>query len=206
MKLSKLLFSLLASLLLAGSSQAVTSLTLDDCDVDGCRGAELTLSVDEQADGSYLVTYTINTDGLDDANDKFTGLNQIGFLTIKDWETVELLSAPNGVENWSDPTEAVVSSNGSLCAPGETTDKVCILAENEFLDMSGGGDYTWTFKLTGSTVLSTEEWHFSGQWSNDIGPARGNVISTGSSAIPEPSAALLFGAGALVVGRHLRRR
>lgn len=205
-KLWKLGLVLFACLSWAAASHAVTTLTLDNCDLEGCRGADLTLSVDAQDDGSYLVTYTINTDALNTANDKFTGLTQLGFLAIKDWKTVELLTAPNGIENWSAAVEAVVNSNGSLCAPGDTTDKVCIYAQNEFLDMSGGGNYTWTFKLTGSTVLSTSEWHFSGQWSNDVGLANGNIISAGAAAVPEPSAALLFAVGALTRGARCDAR
>ena len=162
-----------------------------------------------QGDGSFIVTYTINTNGLDTRGGSFTGLNQIGFLAIKDWTSVSLISAPNGVGNWTDPIEAVIHSN-ALCTPSNGhSDKVCSSTKSNFLDMSGGGDFVWKFRVVGGTELDTDEWHFSGQWTNRLGADQGQIISVGAGgptppAVPEPTAALLFGVGTLVVGGSLR--
>ena len=206
-KLMKLCLSVSAVVLWAAASHA-TSLFLSAADCgDQCKGASLSLDVANQGDGSFVVTYTINTDGLNTEGGNFTGLNQIGFLTIKDWTSVSLISAPNGVGNWTDPIEAVIHSNALCELSNGDPDKVCSAAKNNFLDMSGGGDFVWKFKVVGGTELSTGEWHFSGQWTNALGPARGNIISVGASStpVPEPTAALLFGVGTLVVGGSLRR-
>ena len=206
-KLMKLCLSVSVCVLWAAASHA-TSLTLVDC--AGCQKADLTLDVANQGDGSFIVTYTVNTTGMDTDGGKLTGFNQIGFLTIKDWTSVSLISAPNGVANWTDPIEAVVHS-GALCelSNGDPS-KICSAAKTSFLDMSGGGNFVWKFKVVGGTELPTDEWHFSGQWTNQLGIARGNIISVGAGgptppSVPEPTAALLFGVGTLVVGGSLRR-
>ena len=206
-RLMKLCLSVFVFVLSASASYA-TSLTLSSADCgDQCKGASLSLDVANQGDGSFVVTYTVNTTGLDTDGGKFTGLNQIGFLTIKDWTSVSLISAPNGVANWTDPIEAVVHANALCELSNGDPDKVCTAGKNNFLDMSGGGDFVWKFKVVGGTELATGEWHFSGQWANELGTARGNIISVGApgTPVPEPTAALLFGVGTLVVGGSLRR-
>ena len=66
-RVSKLGLSISVMVLSAVASHA-TSLTLSAADCDalngGCRGASLALDVANQGDGSFIVTYTINTNGL----------------------------------------------------------------------------------------------------------------------------------------------
>ena len=204
LKLSKFCLGVLFCVATATASSAVpvATLTLDGCDVSECHDLGLTLSVDDQGGGTWLVTYTINTTAYDDT---FVGLNQLGFQTIQGYSTAELLSAPNGLGNWSDAIQAPVNSSGGLCSPGGSTNKVCISAENSLLDLRVNGIYEWTFKIVGGTVIPTSQWTFSGQLADAVGPARGNIISQNPPAVPEPSAALLFGIGTLTVGGSLRR-
>jgi hypothetical protein len=176
----------------AGGTSAAP-MTLDDCDDQGCQGVTLSLEVTESG-GTYHVTYTINADGY--TGDRL-GLNQVGFKTISNWKSVTLDSSPaSSAVPWTNPVEAVNSSN-NLCEKGTSSDKVCT---SGFVDITGGGDYTWEFTLTGSTLLDPIDWHFGGQFADAPGTARGEIIS---AAIPEPSAALVFSLGLLVVGRHL---
>jgi hypothetical protein len=210
-KFSKLLLPVLFCLSWAAASQAVTTLTLTDCDPQGCRGADLKLEVEQQG-SNFLVTYTIDTTTLDTGGqNQFIGMNQIGFLAIKDWTDVQLLSAPNGTGNWTDPIEAVIHSN-SLCELSNgDPDKVCSSAQNSFLNMTNPkGEYEFEFLVIGGTLLPTSEWHFSGQWCDHLGECNGAILSVGGTpsppAVPEPSAALLFAVGAVTVGRSLRRR
>jgi len=207
-KIVKICLSVSVFVLCAAASHA-TSLTLSAADCDalsgGCRGADLKLDVADQGDGSFLVTYTIHTPV---AGTGFAGMNQVGFLAIKDWSSVTLTEAPNGVANWTDPIEAVVHSNALCEVSNGDPDKICTAGKNNFLNMGGGSDFVWKFKVVGGTVLGTDEWHFSGQWANGLGTARGNIISVGApatAAVPEPTAALLFGVGTLAVGQTLRR-
>jgi hypothetical protein len=176
----------------AGAASAAP-ITLDDCDDQGCQGVTLSLEVTESG-GTYHVTYTINAD--DYTGDRL-GLNQVGFKTISDWTGVTLDSSPlSSTVAWADPLEAVNSSN-NLCQKGTASDKVCT---SGFVDITGGGDFTWEFTLTGSTLLDPIDWHFGGQFADGSGPTQGEIIS---AAIPEPSAALVFSLGLLFVGRHL---
>jgi hypothetical protein len=204
-KLMKLYLSLSVFVLWAAASHAVTntSLTLDNC--AGCKGSDLTLSVDDNGDGTFTVKYTFDTTGY---NDQFIGLSQVGFKVITGWTDADLISAPGGLGNWSDVFEAPVTSSGSPCSVGgDSTDKICIYAKNSIFDVRPNGTYTWEFTITGGTLLPTSDWHFGGQWCDTTTDCNGQIISTGASStpVPEPTAALLFGAGTLVVGHSLRR-
>jgi hypothetical protein len=175
------------------SGASAAPITLDDCDDQGCQGVTLSLEVTKSGD-TYHVTYTINAD--DYTGDRL-GLNQVGFKTISGWTSVTLDSSPlSSTVAWADPVEAVNSSN-NLCEKGTSSDKVCT---SGFVDITGGGDFTWEFTLKGSTLLDPVDWHFGGQFADGPGSARGEIIS---AAIPEPSAALVFPLGLLFVGRHL---
>ena len=179
----------------AGAANAA-SISLDDCDDQGCQGVTLSLLVTESG-GAYHVTYTINSD--DYTGDRL-GLNQVGFKTISGWTGVTLDSSPaSSAVPWADPVEAVNSSN-NLCQKGSSSDKVCT---SGFVDITDGGDFTWEFTLTGSTLLDPVDWHFGGQFADGPGIAQGEIIS---AVIPEPNAALVFSMGLLVVGRHLGTR
>jgi hypothetical protein len=190
----------------AGSAQALqfAELTLDDCDAMGCEGAELYLSVQEEAGGSFLVTYTINTDNY---TGSLSGFNQIGFTAIDGWTTGTVLSSPVGsVTDWNPVFESPIASN-SLCEKTNgNTSKVCVAG---FVDVTSGGDYTWTFRIDDGTLITdTSEWHLGAQYANGRYRSAGHIISAEGSAqpVPEPTAAVLFGLGAVLVTRSVRRR
>jgi MYXO-CTERM domain-containing protein len=80
-----------------------------------------------------------------------------------------------------------------------------------FVDITTDGLYTWTFDVTGATILPVGDWHIGGQYCNgdpDNTDCKGWIISTSApgEAVPEPSAALIFGAALLVAAPRLRRR
>lgn len=189
----------LVTFALSAQAGTITEVALDDCDAAGCEGSGLFLSVEDEG-GTWLVTYTIDTDGYTGNRD---GFNQIGFLAIKDWTSVALVSADPDLASWSDPIEAPVNSN-SLCSnTNGDSDKVCIYG---FVDITGGGEYTWQFRVTGGTLLETTDWHLGGQYANNANATSGKIISADVGAlVPEPSAALLFGVGVLVLNRARRR-
>jgi hypothetical protein len=177
----------------AGGASAL-SITLDDCDAQGCQGLTLSLDVTESG-GAYDVTLTINADGY--TGDRL-GLNQVGFKAISDWTEVTLDSYPAAsTVAWANPPAEAVTSSNALCEVGTESDKVCTYG---FVDITGGGEFTWEFTLMGSTLLDPSEWHFGGQFANGPGPAQGQLIS---AVIPEPSAAVVFSVGLFLVGRRL---
>jgi hypothetical protein len=187
----------------ATSSQAgaITSVNLTDCDADGCDGSDLFLSVEEEAGGSWLVTYTIDTSAYTGSR---SGLNQIGFKAVADWTDATLIEADPDLASWSDPIEAPVNAN-SLCGNSKgNSSKVCSYG---FVDITGGGQYTWKFRLEGGTLLDTADWHLGAQYADSAGATSGKIISTEpGGTVPEPTGALLFGAGVVVLRSARRRR
>jgi hypothetical protein len=189
----------------AGTAQAAllqyAELTLNDCDSMGCEGSTLFLSVQEEAGGSFLVTYTIDTTNYTGDRD---GFNQIGFKAIKNWTSGEVLTSPTDpVQTWNPVIESPIASN-SLCEKTKgNTDKVCV---HGFVDITSGGEYTWTFRIyDGTLIMDTSEWHLGAQYSDGHYRDVGKIISASSAPIPEPTAALLFGMGALLMVRSTRR-
>jgi len=191
---------LLATLALAGAAQAgaITSITIDDCDADGCRGSTLMLSVEDNMDGTWTVLQSIDSTDFDEVR---LGLNQVGFKAIKDWTSADLVMAPTA--GWLDPALEAATSANNLCKNGTSSDKVCTYG---FTDITTDDTYTWEFLVTGGTLLDTADWHWGGQYANQAGPTSGKIISASLPPVPEPNAAILFGLGALIVGAGLRRR
>jgi hypothetical protein len=188
----------------AGSAQALqfAELYLNDCDSMGCEGSTLYLSVQEEAGGSWLVTYTINTDNY--TGDRI-GFNQIGFKAINNWTTGTVLSSPVGsMTDWNPIFDDPIASNSLCDTSNGDTNKVCI---HGFVDITAGGDYTWTFRIDDGTLITdTSEWHLGAQYANGHYRATGKIISAGARPVPEPTAAVLFGLGAILATRSMRRR
>ena len=205
--LARFAFTALALVSFAGSAQALqfAELTVDDCDAFGCDGSTLYLSVQEETSGSFLVTYTINT--TDYTGDRL-GFNQVGFKAINDWTTGEVLTSPAGsLTNWNPIYDDPIASNSLCDTSNGDTDKVCAFG---YVDITAGGDYTWTFRIDDGTLITdTSQWHLGAQYTplTTSGRARGQIISyNGGTPVPEPTAALLFGLGALLVTRRAQRR
>jgi hypothetical protein len=206
----RLLRSALAAFVLVGFANSAQALqfaehTATSCDAFGCDGSTLYLSVQEEVGGTWFVTYTINTDGY--TGDR-TGFNQIGFKAIQGWTSGTVLSSPVGsVDDWNPVFESPIASN-SLCEKTQgNTDKVCVTG---FVNIESGGDYSWTFRLQGGTLI-TDEWHLGAQYANGGVRTAGKIISYegsggGSPPVPEPTAALLFGLGAMLMARRAQRR
>jgi len=171
------------------------SITLNNCDSQGCKGSKLFLEAIDNG-GSFSITLKLDADSYYGSR---SGLNQVGFLAVKDWTLVSLDYASAGT--WGTPVEGNTSAN-NLCQNGSTTDKVCLPG---YVDITGGGKFTWKFTLTGGTLLPTEDWHIGGQYANGPGATSGQIISA-TSPIPEPTAALVFGVGMLVCSQAARRK
>lgn len=190
----------------AGSAQALqmAELYLNDCDAWGCEGSTLKLTIQEEAGGSWLVTYTIDTTNY--TGDRL-GFNQVGFKAIKGWTDGVVLSSPAGsMTDWNPVIESPIASN-SLCEKTMgNTDMVCIQG---FVDATTTpGEYTWVFRINGGTLITdTDQWHLGAQYANGYWRAQGKIISAGAAVpIPEPVGAVLFGLGAILVTRRVRRR
>lgn len=185
------LFAALLFAAFAGRADAV-SLSFDDCDAFGCQGSSVSLDVMENADGSFDVDLGIDT--TDYTGDR-TLLTSASFKAIKGVSAgdLSLVSTPGGT--WSEPLEANI--NNSDCS-GSGNDFACTEGSVEI--GAGTEPGTWSFHVAQGTLLPTSDWHIGFKY----GEGNGQIISA-SAPIPEPSAALAFGFGALLVGGVLRR-
>ena len=57
-------------------------------------------------------------------------------------------------------------------------------------------------------ITDTSNWHLGAQYADGLYRSRGHIISAegGGTPVPEPTAAVLFGLGAILVTRSVRRR
>jgi len=185
-------------------------LDLDDCDADGCQGSDLFLGIDDLGGGSFSITLQVDSTGYTGATggNSRTGIGQIGFKAFSDVDAsnVTLTSAPGGLGAWDDPAESSINANGGGCGSGDTSDHICV---DGFVNITTDAIYTWTFSVTNATLLAVSDWHIGGQYCNgdpDGTDCQGKIISTSTTPVPEPSAALVFGAALLAAAPHLRRR
>ena len=213
--LTRIVFTALALVGFAGAAQAalVAETYVDNCDADGCDGSKLYLSVDDDGgSGNWIITYSIDTTGY---SDTMLGINQVGFKVIKDWDLgavgTEVTSYPAGsITDWNPIYDDPISSSikgPCMTTPGGNTDKVCATG---FVNIQTDGVYTWQFYIVGGTLIEDpDEWHLGAQYANGGGRSTGQIISTsgvgGTVPVPEPTAAVLFGLGAVLVARRTRR-
>ncbi len=144
-----------------------------------------------------IVTWTIDTTGFDDADAIATNhryLTDVAFkisgvtgVTLVD-NSLGSLYYPSNVNQGSDGCDTDGSKAGFAClvlaAPVDAT-------VDQVLSVQ--------FNVTGS--LDLRDSSFRGKY----GEGRGWVISESAAPIPEPSTALVFGIGALILGRRVAR-
>jgi hypothetical protein len=201
--ITRFLFTALAVVGFASYAQAA-SVSLDNCDAYNCEGSTLFLEVTEVS-GGFDVVYTIDTTGY--TGDRL-GMNQVGFKAIQGWTSGSVTLAPAGSINgsWDEVIEDSISAN-SLCSTPDNSDFVCTYGfVNTTEDPPGTdirGKYTWNFHIVGGTLMDTSDWTLKGQYADGGVRTPGKVISV---PVPEPTAALLFGLGAILVTRRAQRR
>jgi len=188
--LQSLLISIsFAVLLFAGATNAATI----DCSTVGCIGGIYTLDIASAGGSSYLATYTIDTTGSYDV--AATMLNDIEFKVANDYSNVSVLSGPTGIVQ-----DGPLGGHGCV---GSNDSFICI---NVSPDLALGHVYTWEVAFDSSQILTETDWHLGARYSSGR-HGNGWIISESPSpAVPEPTAALLFGVGMLTVGVATQRR
>jgi hypothetical protein len=188
----------------AGPAAALSFVLAPGC--SSCEGVTGSLDITDNG-GSFSVALTLDSSGY--TGDR-AGFNQVGFGAIQGWTSATLDFSPlTTTTAWSAPVEAVTAAQ-SLCTNGTSSDKLCTYG---FADFSKGDLHVWRFTVTGGTlnVGPDAEWHIGAQFANSASRTAGKIISeygspNGGPAIPEPSAALVFGLCAIVVARRARQR
>jgi hypothetical protein len=188
-------------LLLIGTSASATSLSLTDCDSQGCEGSDVFLNVESAGGGNYNITLSLDSTGYYGNND---GVVQAGFKAIQGASSVSLVSFSDG--SWSTAKFAGINSNG-LCSGGSEPGFVCT---SGYANIETNKTYTWTFFVEGGTQLDVDSWAIKFQYCDSSDEVcRGHLLSahsTGGAPVPEPSAALVFAVGLLAASSKLRRR
>jgi hypothetical protein len=197
-----LLFGLALLLASVGTANAgpITTYDFGGSGDPSLHGATGSLSIEDLGGGNYEVIWTIDTTGFDDADATSTGHTLLTDVAFKisgmstvalDDPTVGTLYYPTNINSGTDGCDTGGSSAGFACvildpSIDATTDQV----------------FSVTFNVTGDLDLS-EGVSYRGKF----GEAEGWVISEDSEGmVPEPSAAVVFGLGALLIGRRSRRR
>jgi hypothetical protein len=183
------LFALCLGIASADSASALTI----DCASAGCLGGIYTLDVAETAPNLFLATYTVDTTGPFTVG--ATSLVDINLKVANEYLNPILVSGPSG---------ALMS--GPLTGHGCNGNNGSILCVDLSPTLARGGVYSWQIQFGASEIL--EEWHIGARYTSPTHVRGGWVISeSGKSTnpIPEPSAALIFGAGILVASGLVTR-
>ena len=189
-----------------GVAQALM-VTLEDCGT--CNGADISLEVTTGGSG-YLATYSIDFSDFDrvaagpappNGLDHMT-LISIGFKAfdkgLVDGD-VSFVSTPGDV--WGDPFIGNINNAG--CLDGTSAELICANGALAIPDADADTQvFSWVFDVAGDATVKDDEWSIRGAF----GPHNGWVISESGAPIPEPTGALLFAGGALLVGYRSRRR
>jgi len=189
-KLPILLSTFVAGLFLSGSSSAVTV----DCATAGCIGGVYTLDVVWTGVDTYQATYTIDSSVAFSVNASF--LEDLNFKVANDYSNLMLLSGPGG-------SFVAGPLTGQGCG-GNNDSFICMELDPE---LAVGAEYTWEIQFQTTGLIAENEWHLGARYSSQ-NHRQGWVISeeAGSAPpVPEPTAALLFGAGPPVAARATRR-
>ncbi|MEZ4332123.1 MAG: hypothetical protein R3F35_10240 [Myxococcota bacterium] len=180
---------LLVAALVSGAANAMSV----DCATAGCIGGVYTLNVERTGTNLYLATYTIDT------SVPFS----VGATTLVDFD----------FKVANDYVDAmIVSGPGAALGEGPLTGSGCGGSNGSFVcadvspDLGVGGVYTWKVRFGATGLIDESEWHVGARYTAP-GKTRGWVISetAGAPAVPEPTAAMVFGFGMLVVGGLTRR-
>lgn len=201
-------------LLLIGASAQATTLSLEDC--ASCEGSDVSLDITTSDGGlTYDVILTLDSTNYTGPGDSIVqaGFKAFDGLTA---DAISLVSVTSGT--WSEAELSGISSSGFCDGLGDPG-FVCTTGESNIV--SDPGQYVFTFKVDGTNVTLLSEWSIKFQYCDSVdydggeGDCNGHVISEPGTPgkpgdpgtpVPEPSAALVFAAGLLVVAPKLRRQ
>jgi len=183
-----------------GITGAASALTIDCASAD-CLGGRYTLDVSQTGRDRYVATLTVDTRGAFDV--RATRLLDVSFKVANSYSNVTVLSGPDTRFGSGPLTGQGCSSRGAsagfFCGD---------LASN----LRVGRVYTWRIQFRTASLL--DEWHVGARYGGDALRSGWVVSESGSpttrptsptSPIPEPSAALVFGAGLLVANGWMNR-
>jgi hypothetical protein len=200
---------LLAMVLALGLPSAASALTISaDADTgdcfgtgDDCVGGLYEITLVEGPDDVYTATITASYLGDYDLD---IGGNAIGDVLITH---VEIKVSNDYVNPISSPDGAVL--DGPLSAGGCNGNNDGFLCVELSSPDTATGTQSWTITFGATDLLDEEEWHLGMrfEWNDGKGQdPNSSLLSASAAAIPEPSSAVLFALGGLLVVRAQKRR
>jgi hypothetical protein len=182
-------------------------------------GIDWTLSATDDVDAAYASTYEIMFSLRADVPTDLSLIVDEGETIAPTWiataeariaglENFMLVSAPNGASGWYDlagpsANDCRNSSGSAACAES--------MSDSSSADIYSGASHTWTWVGNVASLDRVFADDYSGLQHvgahlENIDHRRGwNVSKEISGAVPEPSAALVFGVGIALAGTRLRR-
>jgi hypothetical protein len=170
------------------------------------HGATGSISVTDD----YVIWKIDLTDYYDDSAKDHSYLTDVGLkiegITITSFDYTLGTAADQGWTN--DPMNpdypthqfyAGGSIGGAGCTGSPDSGLSCLHIIKD-LNALGGDSYSFYFKYTGEVVYGGDV-----SYRGKFGTGEGFVISESGSAVPEPTAAVVFGIGMLIVGSRSRR-
>jgi hypothetical protein len=185
-----LTLGLLGALIGAAPASALT-IEFGGADNPSLKGATGALSIVEQGD-EYLVTWSMDFDGFV-GNATHQYLTHVAFKAFEGTSDVELVGSPLGGFYASSNVR-----NGGCDTGGSPAGFVCLDLKEDVL-ATQGGSFSVSFLVDGTLA---DEVSYRGKF----GTGNGWVISESRNVIPEPTAALLFAIGAVILGGARRSR
>jgi hypothetical protein len=204
------------SFLLAGSlAQAMSISATTDA-----LGIGWTMSATDSVDGAYAgyeITFSVQADIpsdlsllVDDDGDTITPTRiTTAEARIAGLEDFMLIEAPGGTAGWYDYTgpsaNACMNLSGfdSACAEAKT--------DSDAAEITSGASWTWSWvgNVSDPDAVFASDFsglqHLGAHTESDQHPRGWNVSEEFSQAVPEPSAALVFGVGIAFAATRVRR-
>ncbi|MCR9096885.1 MAG: hypothetical protein NXI30_21910 [bacterium] len=187
---SILLSTLVVAASVALGASSASALTID-CATADCLGGVYSLDVASLGGDTYLATYSVDTSV--DYRVAAEFLNEIEFKVANDYTNVSVLSGPSGI--------LAAGPLGGRGCNGNNGTFVCFDVDP---NLSLGSTYTWSMQFDSTAILDESEWHVGARYTSTR-HRRGWVISE-TAPVPEPGAAMLFGAGVAVLHAASRKR
>ena len=202
---------LLAMVLALGLPSAASALTISaDADTgdcfgtgDDCVGGLYEITLVEGPDDFYTATITADYTGLYDLD---IGGNAIGDVLITH---VELKVSNEYIDPLTSSGGPVIGGplNGGGCN-GNNEGFLCVELSSP-ASAADGETPSWEITFGATDLLDEEEWHLGMRFEWEDGKGQDpntSLLSASAAAIPEPSSAVLFALGSvLVVGAQKRR-
>ena len=199
-RLLTLLLGTTACLFFFAASAHAMLMTYGGTPGDSLHGATGSLEITAAGSGTYDVIWAMNFDGYEGSVGDHQYLTDIGF---KAFTSVSVVSLDEIM--WSPTTTGTLIPAGNIsnagCEGPASADFVCVADLDPMVDATLNGIFEAHFTVTGD--LKLDGWSYRGKF----GTEEGWVISEGgSTAVPEPTAALVFGLGIATVGLRVRRQ